>query len=71
VLKTASLYRAFGPLIYARCRRALVEQAAVDHALNEVFSLVLPALDPNNPRSSVAAIARVCDEVTSRSRSSA
>lgn len=71
MLKTASLYRAFGPVIYARCRRALGEEAAVDHALNEVFTRVLPALDPNNPRGSIAAIARICDEVTSRSRPNA
>lgn len=58
----ASLYRSFGPIIYARCRRALKEDQAAVTATHEVFLRVLPSLGAC-PRAAVAAIASACELV--------
>ena len=42
--RLAALYRAFGPLIYSRCQRALREDAAAAAATQEVFLRVLDSL---------------------------
>lgn len=41
----AELYRKFGPLIYARCRRLLRDPAAAEDATQEVFLRALRHLD--------------------------
>ena len=60
--RLASLYRSFGPIIYARCRRALKEDQAAVTATHEVFLRVLPSLGAC-PRAAVAAIASACEVV--------
>jgi RNA polymerase sigma-70 factor, ECF subfamily len=62
----ASLYRLFGPVIYSRCRRALVEEGAAVTATREVFERVQHVLDAADPRSGVEAIARACESVCAR-----
>ena len=60
----ASLYRLFGPVIYSRCRRALVEESAVTLATQKVFESVVHSLDAADPRSGVEAIARACERLS-------
>jgi hypothetical protein len=57
------LYRIFGPLIYARCRRALDDEALAASATEQVFVRVLPRLDHDEPRTAVEALAAACDEL--------
>jgi len=59
-----SLYRLFGPVIYSRCRRALVEEGAAALATREVFERVQHLLDAADPRSGVEAIARACERLS-------
>ena len=62
----AALYRLFGPLIYSRCRRALLEEAAATVATREVFARVQHLLDAADPRGGVEAIAVACERVCAR-----
>lgn len=43
--RTEELYRRFGPVLYARCRRLLGDAAAADDAVQEVFLRVLRHLE--------------------------
>jgi RNA polymerase sigma-70 factor (ECF subfamily) len=43
--KLATLYRKFGPVIYARCRALLRDDAAAEDAVQEVFIRVLKHLE--------------------------
>lgn len=43
--KLAELYRKYGPVIYARCRALLRDDAAAEDALQEVFVRVLTHLE--------------------------
>lgn len=67
-----TLYRTFGPLIYARCRRELVHEPIVAESTSEVFARVRDVLATAEPRVAVEAIsracARVCHEVRARSQ---
>ena len=67
VLKTASMFRKFGPLIYSRCRRALHDEGLALRATEEVFVRVLPSLDDS--RTAVAALSGACQSVCQRLQS--
>jgi len=43
--KAASLYRTYGPVIFARCRRMLLDDAEAEDATQEVFLRVARHLD--------------------------
>jgi RNA polymerase sigma-70 factor, ECF subfamily len=43
--RLTSLYRTYGPVIYARCRRLLGDLAAAEDATQETFVRVLRAID--------------------------
>ena len=62
MLKTAALYRKFGPLIYSRCNRTLHDEALAQQATEEVFVRVLRLLE--GPVSgAVAALYTSCEHV--------
>ena len=50
-----ALYRTYGPLIYARCKRILRDDEAAQDATQEVFLRVMRHLDKIPPDASVAA----------------
>jgi RNA polymerase sigma-70 factor (ECF subfamily) len=43
--KLASLYRTYGPIIYARCRRLLADESAAEDATQETFIRVARHID--------------------------
>lgn len=58
-----TLYRTFGPIIYARCRRALTDEPMVTESTSEVFARVREVLATAEPRAAVEAISRACEHV--------
>lgn len=61
--RLAALLRTFGPVIYARCRRALHDEALAESAMQEVFSRIAPRLELSDARGAVAVLASACEVV--------
>jgi RNA polymerase sigma-70 factor (ECF subfamily) len=57
--RVTELYRAYGPVIYARCRRLLADGAAAEDATQETFMRVHRHLDKADSRQALAWIYRI------------
>ena len=57
--RLTELYRAYGPVIYARCRRLLADAAAAEDATQETFMRVHRHLDKADSRDALAWIYRI------------
>ncbi|HVK84464.1 MAG TPA: sigma-70 family RNA polymerase sigma factor [Kofleriaceae bacterium] len=71
--RLTELYRAYGPLIYARCRRLLGDSAAAEDATQETFMRVHRHLDKADQREALAWIYRIAtnyclNEIRNRKR---
>lgn len=67
------MYRAYGPVIYARCRRLLGDGAAAEDATQETFMRVYRHLDKADSREALAWIYRIAtnyclNEIRNRKR---
>ena len=71
--RLTDLYRAYGPVIYARCRRLLGEGSAAEDATQETFMRVHRHLDKAEGRDALAWIYRIAtnyclNEIRNRKR---
>jgi RNA polymerase sigma-70 factor, ECF subfamily len=71
--RLTALYRAYGPVIYARCRRLLGEGSAAEDATQETFMRVHRHLDKAEGRNALAWIYRIAtnyclNEIRNRKR---
>ncbi len=71
--RLTALYRAYGPMIYARCRRLLGDGAAAEDATQETFMRVHRHLDKADSREALAWIYRIAtnyclNEIRNRKR---
>jgi RNA polymerase sigma-70 factor (ECF subfamily) len=71
--RLTALYRAYGPVIYARCRRLLGEGSAAEDATQETFMRVHRHLDKAEGRDALAWIYRIAtnyclNEIRNRKR---
>src|SRR5688572_27068584 len=71
--RLTGLYRAYGPLIYARCRRLLGDAAAAEDATQETFMRVHRHLDKADAQTALAWIYRIAtnyclNEIRNRKR---
>lgn len=71
--RLTELYRAYGPVIYARCRRLLGDSAAAEDATQETFMRVHRHLDKADSREALAWIYRIAtnyclNEIRNRKR---
>lgn len=72
-MSTSDLYRAYGPVIYARCRRLLGDAAAAEDATQETFMRVHRHLAKADSREALAWIYRIAtnyclNEIRNRKR---
>jgi RNA polymerase sigma-70 factor (ECF subfamily) len=71
--RLTELYRAYGPVIYARCRRLLADAAAAEDATQETFMRVQRHIDKADARDALAWIYRIAtnlclNEIRNRKR---
>jgi RNA polymerase sigma-70 factor (ECF subfamily) len=71
--RLTELYRAYGPVIYSRCRRMLGDHAAAEDATQETFMRVYRHIDKADPRQALGWIYRIAtnyclNEIRNRKR---
>jgi RNA polymerase sigma-70 factor (ECF subfamily) len=71
--RLTALYRAYGPVIYARCRRLLGDGSAAEDATQETFMRVYRHLDKADSRQALGWICRIAtnyclNEIRNRKR---
>src|SRR5215813_6025428 len=71
--RLTALYRAYGPVIYARCRRLLGDGGAAEDATQETFMRVYRHLDKADSREALGWIYRIAtnyclNEIRNRKR---